>query len=95
MQVATKFGNERKPDGSWVGINGRPEYVLAACEASLQRLGVDVIDVYYQHRVDSTVPIEETVGVEAKTSSSARIAGSDSRSLAASSWLSGDTKLSR
>jgi aryl-alcohol dehydrogenase-like predicted oxidoreductase len=65
VEVATKFGNERKPDGSWVGINGRPEYVLAACEASLQRLGVDVIDVYYQHRVDSTVPIEETVGAMA------------------------------
>ena len=65
VEVATKFGNERKPDGSWVGINGRPDYVLAACEASLQRLGVDVIDVYYQHRVDNTVPIEETVGAMA------------------------------
>ena len=66
VEVATKFGNERRPDGSWVGINGRPEYVLAACEASLQRLGVGVIDVYYQHRVDSTVPIEETVGAMAE-----------------------------
>jgi aryl-alcohol dehydrogenase-like predicted oxidoreductase len=65
VELATKFGNERKPDGSWVGINGRPEYVLAACEASLQRLGVDVIDLYYQHRVDTTVPIEETVGAMA------------------------------
>ncbi len=65
VQLATKFGNERKPDGSWIGINGRPEYVLAACESSLQRLGVDVIDLYYQHRVDNTVPIEETVGAMA------------------------------
>ncbi|CAN5359012.1 aldo/keto reductase [soil metagenome] len=60
--VATKFGNERRPDGSRVGINGRPEYVHAACDASLQRLGVDHIDLYYQHRVDQSVPIEETVG---------------------------------
>ena len=64
--LATKFGNERRPDGSWVGINGRPEYVRAACEASLERLGVDVIDLYYQHRVDKTVPIEETVGAMAE-----------------------------
>ena len=63
--VATKFGNERRPDGSWVGINGRPEYVRAACEASLERLGVDAIDLYYQHRVDTRVPIEETVGAMA------------------------------
>lgn len=62
VQLATKFGNERTPDGSWVGINGRPEYVRAACDASLARLGVDHIDLYYQHRVDPTVPIEETVG---------------------------------
>lgn len=62
VQLATKFGNERNPDGSWVGINGKPEYVRAACDASLQRLGVDHIDLYYQHRVDRTVPIEETVG---------------------------------
>src|SRR5690242_21429140 len=46
--IATKFGNERKPDGSWIGINGRPEYVKKACEGSLERLGVDVIDLYYQ-----------------------------------------------
>ncbi|MBI4899567.1 MAG: aldo/keto reductase, partial [Actinobacteria bacterium] len=52
----------RNPDGSWVGINGRPEYVRRACEASLQRLGVDVIDLYYQHRVDRTVPVEDTWG---------------------------------
>ncbi len=64
--LATKFGNERREDGSWVGINGRPEYVRAACEASLARLGVDHIDLYYQHRVDKTVPIEETVGAMAE-----------------------------
>ena len=62
VQLATKFGNQRNPDGSWVRINGTPEYVHAACDASLQRLGVDHIDLYYQHRVDPTVPIEETVG---------------------------------
>ncbi len=62
VQVATKFGNERNPDGSWVRINGTPEYVRTACDASLQRLGVDHIDLYYQHRIDPTVPIEETVG---------------------------------
>jgi aryl-alcohol dehydrogenase-like predicted oxidoreductase len=62
VQLATKFGNERNPDGSWVRINGTPDYVRSACDASLQRLGVDHIDLYYQHRVDKTVPIEETVG---------------------------------
>lgn len=66
VQLATKFGNERLPDGTRVGINGRPEYVRAACDASLARLGVDVIDLYYQHRVDKTVPIEETVGAMAE-----------------------------
>jgi aryl-alcohol dehydrogenase-like predicted oxidoreductase len=60
--LATKFGNERREDGSWVGINGKPEYVRRACEASLERLGVETIDLYYQHRVDPEVPIEETVG---------------------------------
>ncbi|MCX6453146.1 MAG: aldo/keto reductase [Actinobacteria bacterium] len=60
--LATKFGNERNADGSFVGVNGRPEYVRAACDASLQRLGVDSIDLYYQHRVDRNVPIEETFG---------------------------------
>ena len=60
--LATKFGNERREDGSWVGINGRPDYVRRACDASLQRLGVDHIDLYYQHRVDTTVPVEETWG---------------------------------
>jgi aryl-alcohol dehydrogenase-like predicted oxidoreductase len=60
--LATKFGNERREDGSWVGVNGRPEYVRRACDASLERLGVDYIDLYYQHRVDPETPIEETVG---------------------------------
>jgi aryl-alcohol dehydrogenase-like predicted oxidoreductase len=64
--VATKFGNERKPDGSYVGVNGRPEYVRAACDASLRRLRVEVIDLYYQHRVDPKVRIEETVGAMAE-----------------------------
>jgi aryl-alcohol dehydrogenase-like predicted oxidoreductase len=60
--LATKFGNERREDGSWVGINGRPEYVRAACDASLRRLGVDAIDLYYQHRVDPDTPVEDTWG---------------------------------
>jgi len=60
--LATKFGNQRGEDGSFLGINGRPEYVREACEGSLRRLGVDVIDLYYQHRVDKTVPVEETWG---------------------------------
>jgi len=64
--LATKFGNQRREDGSWIGVNGRPEYVRSACEASLERLGVDHIDLYYQHRVDKTVPIEETVGAMAE-----------------------------
>jgi aryl-alcohol dehydrogenase-like predicted oxidoreductase len=64
--LATKFGNERNPDGSWVGINGRPEYVHRACDASLERLGVETIDLYYQHRVDKATPIEETVGAMAE-----------------------------
>lgn len=64
--IATKFGNERREDGSWVGINGRPEYVRRACDASLARLGVGHIDLYYQHRVDKTVPIEDTVGAMAE-----------------------------
>jgi aryl-alcohol dehydrogenase-like predicted oxidoreductase len=62
LVIATKFGNERREDGTRVGINGRPEYVHKACDASLQRLGIDQIDLYYQHRVDHDVPIEETVG---------------------------------
>jgi len=60
--LATKFGNVRKPDGTFVGVNGKPEYVRSACEASLKRLGVETIDLYYQHRVDPNTPIEETVG---------------------------------
>ena len=63
--IATKFGNERSPDGSYLGINGRPEYVRRACDASLRRLGIDQIDLYYQHRVDTTVAIEDTVGAMA------------------------------
>ena len=65
VQLATKFGNERLPDGTRLGINGSPDYVRAACDASLQRLGVDHVDLYYQHRVDQSVPIEETVGAMA------------------------------
>lgn len=64
--LATKFGNERAEDGTRLGVNGRPEYVRRAAEASLQRLGVDHIDLYYQHRVDQQVPIEETVGAMAE-----------------------------
>lgn len=60
--LATKFGNVRGEDGSFLGIDGSPEYVASACEASLRRLGVDEIDLYYQHRVDAKTPIEETVG---------------------------------
>ena len=63
--LATKFGNERRPDGSRVGVNGKPDYVRMACDASLRRLGVDHVDLYYQHRVDPTVPIEETVAAMA------------------------------
>ena len=64
--LATKFGNVRTPDGGWAGVNGRPEYVRQCCDASLQRLGLDYIDLYYQHRVDPKVPIEDTVGAMAK-----------------------------
>jgi aryl-alcohol dehydrogenase-like predicted oxidoreductase len=64
--LATKFGNERTEDGTFLGVNGRPEYVRRACEASLSRMGVDVIDLYYQHRVDPETPIEETVGEMAR-----------------------------
>jgi aryl-alcohol dehydrogenase-like predicted oxidoreductase len=64
--LATKFGNVRAPDGAFLNVNGKPEYVRAACERSLRRLGIDVIDLYYQHRVDPTTPIEETVGAMAK-----------------------------
>jgi aryl-alcohol dehydrogenase-like predicted oxidoreductase len=64
--LATKFGNVRRTDGSFVGVNGRPEYVRQCCAASLKRLGVDQIDLYYQHRVDPNVPIEDTVGAMAE-----------------------------
>ncbi len=64
--IATKFGNVRGKDGAMLGINGRPEYVRQACEASLKRLGIETIDLYYQHRVDPQTPIEETVGAMAR-----------------------------
>lgn len=64
--LATKFGNMRMPDGRFLGVNGRPEYVQAACEESLKRLKIATIDLYYLHRVDTTVPIEETVGAMAR-----------------------------
>ncbi|HEX2781773.1 MAG TPA: aldo/keto reductase [Gemmatimonadaceae bacterium] len=64
--VATKFGNVRSADGAFLGISGKPDYVRSACEASLQRLGVETIDLYYQHRVDRSTPIEDTVGAMAE-----------------------------
>jgi aryl-alcohol dehydrogenase-like predicted oxidoreductase len=64
--LATKFGNVRRADGTFVGVNGKPDYVRSACEASLRRLQVERIDLYYQHRVDPHTPIEETVGAMAK-----------------------------
>ncbi len=64
--LATKFGNVRGPNGEFLGVNGRPEYVRQACDASLQRLGLDHIDLYYQHRVDPNTPIEETIGAMAE-----------------------------
>ncbi len=64
--LATKFGNVRAPTGEFIGVNGRPEYVRQCCEASLRRLNIDVIDLYYQHRVDKDTPIEETVGAMAE-----------------------------
>jgi aryl-alcohol dehydrogenase-like predicted oxidoreductase len=63
--LATKFGNVRGKDGSFLGVNGKPEYVIQACDASLKRLGIDVIDLYYQHRVDPNTPIEDTVAAMA------------------------------
>jgi len=71
--LATKFGNQRRQDGTRIGVNGSPEYVHTACDASLQRLGVDHIDLYYQHRVDTTVPIEETVGAMAELVESGKV----------------------
>lgn len=64
--IATKFGVMRTPEGGWLGINGQPDYVRSSCEGSLARLGVDTIDLYYQHRVDPATPIEETVGAMAE-----------------------------
>src|SRR4051794_24239173 len=64
--LATKFGNRRGTDGSFQGICGSPEYVRECCDASLRRLGVETIDLYYQHRVDTQVPIEDTVGAMAE-----------------------------
>jgi aryl-alcohol dehydrogenase-like predicted oxidoreductase len=67
VTLATKFGNVRDPQtGAWVGVSGRPEYIQQSCEASLKRLGVDCVELYYQHRVDPNVPIEETVGAMAR-----------------------------
>lgn len=71
--IATKFGNVRAADGKMLGINGRPEYVHEAVDKSLQRLGIDHIDLYYQHRVDPSVPIEETVGAMADLIASGKV----------------------
>ncbi len=71
--LATKFGNVRSAAGAFVGVNGRPDYVRSACDASLQRLGVEQIDLYYQHRVDPNVPIEETVGAMAELVSMGKV----------------------
>jgi aryl-alcohol dehydrogenase-like predicted oxidoreductase len=71
--LATKFGNVRGPNGEFLGVRGDPDYVRSACEASLKRLGVDVIDLYYQHRVDTMVPIEDTVGEMARLKEEGKI----------------------
>ena len=71
--LATKFGNVRGPNGEFLGVRGDPDYVRSACEASLQRLKVEVIDLYYQHRVDQTVPIEDTVGEMARLKDEGKI----------------------
>jgi len=71
--IATKFGNVRSEDGGYRGINGHPDYVRQACDASLRRLGIDVIDLYYQHRVDASVPIEETVGAMAELAKAGKV----------------------
>ncbi len=71
--IATKFGNVRGADGSFLGVSGKPEYVRSACEASLRRLGVDTIDLYYQHRVDTDTPIEDTVGAMADLVSEGKV----------------------
>jgi aryl-alcohol dehydrogenase-like predicted oxidoreductase len=71
--IATKFGNMRGPNGEFLGVNGEPDYVLKCCDESLKRLGVDVIDLYYQHRVDPNTPIEETVGAMAELVSQGKV----------------------
>jgi aryl-alcohol dehydrogenase-like predicted oxidoreductase len=71
--LATKFGNVRGPNGEFLGVKGDPDYVRSACEASLKRLGVEVIDLYYQHRVDTKVPIEDTVGEMARLKEEGKI----------------------
>src|SRR5437868_12582452 len=71
--LATKFGNVRGPNGEFLGVRGDREYVRSACHASLQRLGVDTIDLYYQHRVDTKVPIEDTIGEMARLKEEGKI----------------------
>ena len=71
--LATKFGNVRSAEGAFLGINGSPDYVRSACDASLKRLNVEVIDLYYQHRVDADVPIEETVGAMSELVSAGKV----------------------
>lgn len=73
LVIATKFGNVRGEDGSFKGVNGHPDYVLKACDASLKRLNIDVIDLYYQHRVDPNVPIEDTIGAMASLVKSGKV----------------------
>jgi aryl-alcohol dehydrogenase-like predicted oxidoreductase len=73
VTIATKFGNVRNPDGTFKGVNGRPEYVRQCCEASLRRLGIGTIDLYYQHRVDPDTPIEDTVGAMAQLVSEGKV----------------------
>jgi aryl-alcohol dehydrogenase-like predicted oxidoreductase len=73
VTLATKFGNERQPDGTFMGVNGRPDYVHRAVDASLRRLGVDHIDLYYQHRVDPNVPVEETWGALAEVVAAGKV----------------------
>ena len=71
--IATKFGNMRGPNGEFLGVNGKPDYVRKCCDNSLKRLGVEVIDLYYQHRVDPNTPIEETVGAMAELVSQGKV----------------------
>src|SRR3954454_14292827 len=73
VQLATKFGNVRGPNGERLGINGSPDYVRSACDAALRRMGVEHIDLYYQHRVDPDTPIEETVGAMAELVSAGKV----------------------